>query len=94
MEKIFKLMDKTSKKLVVLLNPKVFKKQWIYSCNIGYTNYHVNENCLEVGYKVNCNVYLYKDVPLTIWRDLNKAKDIGTFMAENVKGKYRYERIK
>lgn len=67
-------------------------KYWPDSPNVERTTYSEELLILEVEFK-NKSIYQYRDVPITLWRSLEKAVSIGTFLHREVKGNFRYSRV-
>lgn len=66
-------------------NEKIIKSSNIYKIEW-------DENNLWVHYN-NESVYQYKDVPENVSIKMGEAESAGSFLHQNIKGKYRYERI-
>lgn len=68
------------------------EKLWTESPNVERTTYKVATQTLEIEFK-NKNVYQYFDVPPEVWERLTECPSIGSFLAREVKGHYRYSRV-
>ena len=55
-------------------------------------NYDASTATLRVTY-VSGSVYEYKDVPETVYNDMRASGAKGIFLNQNIKGKYRYEKV-
>lgn len=62
------------------------------SSNISKIKYFDDSETLEVEFK-NGGVYEYFDVPHTIWESFKNSESKGKFLAQSVKGKYRFSKI-
>lgn len=62
------------------------------SSNISRFRYDDAYQILEVEFK-NGGVYQYFDVPGAIFAQMQSASSKGQFLAQNVKGHYRYARV-
>lgn len=64
----------------------------VKSSNIASVGYDENTITLEVEF-LNNSVYQYFEVPLHIYKSLMQADSHGQFLAQNIKGVYRYTKI-
>jgi hypothetical protein len=62
------------------------------SSNIARFGYEEESLTLLVEFK-NGSQYQYYDVPQSVFEGMSAAASKGTFLAQNVKGKYRYARL-
>jgi len=62
------------------------------SSNIAQYRYEIKEHVLQVEFK-NGGTYNYYDVPQPIFDQMKAATSKGQFLAQNVKGAYRYARV-
>lgn len=88
-------MQIVERQMLLSLSAKaVMEKLWPDSGNVARTKFYENGNGskLEVEYR-NHKVYHYMDVPVSLWQKLLEAPSIGTFLAQEVKGKYRYMEV-
>lgn len=63
----------------------------VVSSNIASIGYDKNTATLEVEF-LNSSVYHYFDVPESAHYELLSAPSVGSFLAANIKGHYRYAR--
>ncbi len=61
------------------------------SSNIARYRYNSKEHVLTVEFR-NGGTYDYYDVPQVVFDQMNAATSKGQFLAQNVKGVYRYAR--
>lgn len=61
------------------------------SSNIARYRYDINGHVLQVEFK-NGGTYNYYDVPQVVFDQMKAAPSKGQFLAQNVKGRYRYAR--
>lgn len=57
------------------------------SSNVANVEYDADTEVMTVKYKNNRS-YDYHDVPPEVFADIQKAESVGTYLAENVKGKF------
>jgi len=62
------------------------------SSNIARFGYDETNQVLFVEF-TNGNVYQYFDVPNTVFEQMKTAPSKGSFLAQGVKGTYRYARV-
>jgi hypothetical protein len=62
------------------------------SSNIASIGYDEGSSTLEVEFN-NGAVYQYFDVPLNIYEGLKKADSTGKYLAQHIKGYYRYVKV-
>ena len=70
-------------------------EEWINtpeSSNIGRFAYKKDRKTLTVEFK-NGGVYEYFDVPESIYNGMKNAPSKGQFLAQQIKGSYRYARV-
>jgi len=68
------------------------KRQAVTSSNIGTIGYDVGSQTLEIEF-LNGGVYQYFDVPKHVYDDLMGASSHGQYLAQNIKGHYRYSKV-
>lgn len=68
-------------------------KDWSDSPNVAWTKYYEDKTIMEVAFQ-NGSVYQYLDVPMSIWDNSIVCPSIGSFMHRNIKGVFRYSRVK
>jgi hypothetical protein len=68
------------------------ERQSVTSSNIASIGYDENSSTLEIEF-LNNSIYQYFDVPQHIYQELMKADSQGQFLAQNIKGVYRYSKI-
>ena len=64
----------------------------IGSSNVDSIGYDATEQVLRVKF-IRGDVYDYKDVPAIEFEQFKSASSVGKYLAQNIKGKYSYERI-
>lgn len=64
----------------------------VSSSNIASIGYDENTSTLEIEF-LNNSIYQYFDVPQHIYNDLMQADSQGQYLAQNIKGVYRYSKI-
>lgn len=62
------------------------------SSNIAEIGYDENTLTLEVMF-LNNSIYQYFDVPKHIYDELIQAESYGKYLAQNIKGFYRYSKV-
>lgn len=71
---------------------------WQVSGNFTSSNvapplrYNTETRILEVRFN-NGGIYHYYDVPAEVWADMQSAESKGQFLAQRIKGKYRYSKV-
>ncbi len=64
----------------------------VSSSNIASIGYDENSSTLEIEF-LNNSIYQYFDVPQHIYQALMQANSHGQYLAQNIKGVYRYSKI-
>lgn len=64
----------------------------VSSSNVESVGYDEDSETLEVEFK-NGTLYQYFDVPQSAFNGLVNAHSVGGYLAENIKGVYRYSRV-
>ena len=64
----------------------------VTSSNIASIGYDENSSTLEIEF-LNNSIYQYFDVPQHIYQALMQADSHGQYLAQNIKGAYRYSKI-
>jgi uncharacterized protein len=64
----------------------------VTSSNIASIGYDETTCTLEIEF-LNNSIYQYFDIPLQIYQDLINADSHGKYLANNIKGVYRYSRV-
>lgn len=67
-------------------------RQAVTSSNIASIGYDANSQTLEVEF-LNGGVYQYFDVPQHIYDGIMNADSHGQYLAQNIKGAYRYSKV-
>lgn len=67
-------------------------RQPVSSSNIASIGYDVDSQTLEIEF-LNGGVYQYFDVPQHIFDGIMNAESHGQFLAQNIKGIYRYSKV-
>jgi len=68
------------------------ERKSVQSSNIASIGYDEATSTLEIEF-LNNSVYQYFDVPQYIYNELMEAESHGKYLAQNIKGIYRYSRI-
>lgn len=64
----------------------------VTSSNIASIGYDESTSTLEIEF-LNNSIYQYFDVPQQIYQGLMQADSHGQFLAQNIKGVYRYSKV-
>lgn len=67
-------------------------RQAVTSSNIASIGYDENSQTVEIEF-LNGGVYQYFDVPEHIYKELMGAGSHGQYLAQNIKGNYRYSKV-
>lgn len=67
-------------------------RQAVSSSNIAAIGYDGDSQTLEIEF-LNGGVYQYFDVPQYVHEELMNASSHGQYLAQNIKGVYRYSKI-
>tara|TARA_R110002049_G_scaffold247333_1_gene421503 strand:- start:476 stop:685 length:210 start_codon:yes stop_codon:yes gene_type:complete len=62
------------------------------SSNVAAVGYDEDSSTLQVEFN-NGGTYQYFDVPEHLFEELRDAQSIGSFLAENIKGSYRFSKV-
>ena len=73
-------------------NAKNMNRQVVTSSTIVSIGYDADSQTLEIEFK-NSNIYQYFDLPQYIYDDFVNADSHGKYLAQNIKGYYRYSKI-
>jgi len=68
------------------------KRQAVDSSNIASIGYDAKSQTLEIEF-LNGGVYQYFDVPNQIYEAMMNASSHGQYLAQNIKGNYRYSKV-
>ena len=68
------------------------KRQPVTSSNIASIGYDETSQTLEIEF-LNGGVYQYFDVPNNIYVGIMGADSHGQYLAQNIKGYYRYSKV-
>ncbi|MFA7615500.1 MAG: KTSC domain-containing protein [Weeksellaceae bacterium] len=68
------------------------ERKSVTSSNIASIGYDEASSTLEIEF-LNNSIYQYFDVPQHIYRDLMQADSHGKYLAQNIKGVYRYSKV-
>lgn len=68
------------------------ERKSVESSNIDSIGYDENTSTLEIEF-LNNSIYQYFDVPHNIYKELMAAESHGEFLAQNIKGVYRYSKV-
>ena len=55
--------------------------------------YHSGRKSLYVNAELSGDVYVYHNVPSSVWNAMNDSENVGEFYKNNIKGKFKYRRI-
>ena len=66
--------------------------QYVESSSVRSLGYDPGDRALEVQF-VSGGVYRYLDVPARVVEGLARASSIGSYVARNVRGRYRFRRL-
>lgn len=69
-----------------------FTGQSVSEINIAYVGYRSADSLLQVEYQ-NGAIYNYQDVPFSVWQSCMGAQSKGLFIAQSMKGRFRYYRV-
>lgn len=64
----------------------------VKSSNIASIGYDDNSSTLEIEFK-NGTVYQYFDLPEREYKGFIGAESHGTYLAQSIKGRYRYSKV-
>jgi len=67
-------------------------RQAVTSSNIASIGYDADSQTLEIEF-LNGGVYQYFDVPQYVHEELMNASSHGQYLAQNIKGVYRYSKV-
>lgn len=67
-------------------------RQPVTSSNIASIGYDADSQTLEIEF-LNGGVYQYFDVPQYVHEELMNASSHGQYLAQNIKGVYRYSKV-
>jgi hypothetical protein len=68
------------------------KRQTVASSNIASIGYDADSQTVEIAF-LNGGVYQYFDVPQHVYEELMSASSHGQYLAQNIKGAYRYSKV-
>jgi hypothetical protein len=68
------------------------KRQSVQSSNIASIGYDAASQTLEVEF-LNGGVYQYFGVPQNIYQGIMSASSHGEYLAQHIKGHYRYSKV-
>lgn len=71
---------------------KTMNRQSVISSNIASIGYDSDSQTLEVEF-LNGGVYQYFDLPQHIYEEFINASSLGQYLAQNIKGNYRYSKV-
>ena len=64
----------------------------VLSTNIASIGFDKDSATLEIEF-LNGSVYQYFDVPMSVYSELMNAGSHGRYLAQNIKGVYRYSKV-
>lgn len=67
-------------------------RQPVTSSNIASIGYDADSQTLEIEF-LNGGVYQYFDVPQHVHQELMNASSHGQYLAQNIKGVYRFSKV-
>lgn len=68
------------------------KRQPVQSSNISSIGYDAASQTLEIEF-LNGGVYQYFDVPQNVYQGIMGASSHGEYLAQHIKGHYRYSKV-
>ena len=68
------------------------KREYVESSNIESIGYDSSSQTLEIEF-LNGSIYQYFDIPQYIYDGLIGADSHGKYLADNIKGRYRYSKV-
>ena len=69
------------------------KREPVSSTNVASVGYSRHLHALEIEFTRGA-IYRFLDVPSNVYRDLIASDSKGHFIAENIRGKYRFIRVR
>ena len=69
------------------------KREPVISTNVASVGYSRHLRALEIEFTRGA-IYRFLDVPSNVYRGLMDAQSKGRFIAENIRGKYRFVRVR
>ncbi len=91
MKNLLKLGELKTRRLTKL-NNKIMNRKPVISSNIASIGYDEASETLEIEFK-NGGIYQYFDVPERIYKDIMGTGSKGEYLAQNIKGHYRYSKV-
>ena len=67
-------------------------RQSVTSSNIASIGYDADSQTLEIEF-LNGGIYQYFDLPQYVYQELMNASSHGQYLAQNIKGVYRYSKV-
>lgn len=64
----------------------------VSSSNISSIGYDADSNTLEIEFRSG-GIYRYFGVPQTVYSGLRAASSHGSYLAQHIKDRYRYEKV-
>lgn len=68
------------------------ERESVTSSNISSVGYDAESQTLEIEF-INGGIYQYFDVPEQVHAQLMGADSVGSYLARNIKGTFRYSRV-
>lgn len=68
------------------------RRESVNSSNIASIGYDESSETLEIEF-LNGTIYQYFDVPNRIYQGIINADSKGQYLAQNIKGHYRYSKV-
>lgn len=68
------------------------ERQNVSSSNLQSIGYDEESQTLEVEF-INGGIYQYFDVPKHLFEDFLNAASVGSFLARNIKGHFRFSKV-
>lgn len=68
------------------------ERKLVTSSNIASIGYDENTSTLEIEF-LNNTIYQYFDVPQQVYGGIMSADSHGQYLAQNIKGVYRYSKV-
>lgn len=89
---VWRAQNPSIDRLIDNKNQKRMERQAVSSSNIESIGYDPQSETLEIEF-LNGSIYQYFDVPEQIFDELMQAESHGKYLANNIKGGYRYSRV-
>lgn len=67
-------------------------RERVVSSNLCSVGYDADSGVLEIEFH-NGRVYRYFDVPEKVYKELMRARSLGSYFSEKIRSGYRYQRV-